>query len=220
MIKAVLFDLDGTLIDSTEAIVRSFFHTFDVLGLPPPDRDEIVRTIGAPLKVQLQDMVDHDLEKTIEVYREHYLATSPENTFLLPGVRDCLSGLADLGMKLGIATSKGRRGSEILLNHLGVMPFFDVLIGVDDIEHHKPNPEGLLLGIKSLGVSADEAFYVGDTPYDTEASRRAGMRCLGVSTGYASHQQLLEENPEQVFTSMEGVYQHIINAVKGLTKGN
>jgi phosphoglycolate phosphatase-like HAD superfamily hydrolase len=220
MIKAVLFDLDGTLIDSAEAIVQSFMHTFETLGLPAPDRNEIIRTIGAPLTVQLANMVDHDLEELLAVYREHYFATSPDNTFLLPGVRECLTGLSDLGLKLGIATSKGQRGSNILLNHLGVRQFFDVIIGSGDVEHHKPAPEALLRGMEALNVSSHELFYVGDTPYDTEASRRAAIRCLGVSTGYATHEALLEERPEYVYSSMDGVYQHIINAVKGLTKGN
>jgi len=220
MIKAVLFDLDGTLIDSTEAIVDSFFHTFETLGLPAPDRDEIVSTIGAPLKVQFRNMVDHDLDEMFNVYREHYFATSTNKTFLLPGVTECLTGLSELGVKMGIATSKGRRGSEIILNHLEVRHFFDALIGVDDVEHHKPHPEPLLAGMKTLGVSNEELFYVGDTPFDTEASRRAKIRCLAVSTGYATHETLLAESPEDVYTSMKGVYQHIINAVKGLTKGN
>jgi 2-phosphoglycolate phosphatase len=220
MIKAVLFDLDGTLIDSAEAIVQSFMHTFETLGLPLPDRDEIVRTIGAPLKVQFGNISDHDIEELLEVYREHYFATSPEKTFLLPGVEECLSGLTELGIKLGIATSKGQHGSNLLLNHLGVRHFFGVIIGGDDVDRHKPDPQPLILGMESLQVFSEELFYVGDTPYDTEASRRAGIRCLGVSTGYATHAELIDENPEDVFSTMEGVYRHIINAVNGLTKGN
>ena len=93
MIRAVLFDLDGTLMDSTEAIVDSWFYAFDALGLPKPDRDLIINTIGYPLRQQIPMMTDHDVDECIRVYRGHYTEHSAPKTTLLPGAAETLAAL-------------------------------------------------------------------------------------------------------------------------------
>jgi len=216
MLKTILFDLDGTLIDSTEAIVQSFYHTFDAVGDPRPDRQAIEETISAPLEVQLAALMDRDPIEMALIYRDHYFATCSDSTFLLPGVVDTLDQLKEAGLKLGIATSKSRKGSEILLAHLKVRDYFDSLIGADDVTHTKPHPEALLVSLTQLDTQADEAMYVGDTHFDTQAARRAGVTCIGVATGYATRLELESCEPEHVVDDMCEACRVILCSVNGL----
>jgi phosphoglycolate phosphatase-like HAD superfamily hydrolase len=152
-LKAVLFDLDGTLIDSTDAIVGSMFHVFDSLGEVRPTRQAIIDSIGCPLREQLQYLTQRDLDACIALYRPHYAATAREHTTLLPGAREIFAFLKGAGVPMGLATSKKREAAEMLLEHLGVLHYLDVRIGPDEVTHPKPHPEPLLLAATSMGVA-------------------------------------------------------------------
>lgn len=210
MVSAVCFDLDGTLIDSTDAIVASFFHTFDAMGLPRPPRDRIVDTIGHVLEDQFRLFTDRDPHACTKVYRAHYGETCCERTTLLPGARELLERLEAAGLRLGFATSKRRCYAEQVLEHLGVLGRFSSRIGPDDVKRPKPDPEALLLAVKELETTPAEMVFVGDTHFDVLASQAAGVRCVCVTTGYETREALEALAPEAVYDTLAEVGDHIL----------
>lgn len=202
MICAVGFDLDGTLIDSTDAIVSSFFHTFDTLGLQRAPREAIVSSIGHTLEHQFSTMTTHDPHECTRIYRERYGKIACDMTTLLPGAREGLEALAAAGVKIGYATSKRSDYADMILAHLGVLDFFEARIGPEHVSRPKPDPEALLKAADSLGVAESDFVFVGDTDFDVLAARAAGIRCVGVATGYNTFDQLVALQPERVFMTL------------------
>lgn len=214
--RAVVFDLDGTLIDSTRAIVESFFHTFDALGRPRPDREGIIRAIGHLLEDQFRQFwPDCDAALCARVYRDHYAKVARDGTFLLPGAREILDAFRGAGLRLGFATSKRRLYAEMILEHHGVLEHFTARIGPDDVTHAKPHPEAVIGAAAALGVPPDDVYVVGDTPFDVLAARAAGARCLCVTTGPASRDELEALAPEAVYGSLDEVAAHILARCAG-----
>jgi len=210
-IRAVAFDLDGTIIDSTEAIVESFFHTFDTLGEPRPDRQVIVGSIGHLLEDQFAMLAKTDPVECARVYREYYATVMCDKTFLLPGAVETLQRLQAVGIRLGFATSKLRAYSERILEHLGVLAFFESRIGPREVSNPKPHPAAVLASAEALGVRPNELVFVGDTHFDVLAARAAGVRCLCVTTGYATRAELEALEPEAVYDSLLELTAHILD---------
>jgi len=210
MIEAVGFDLDGTLIESTDSIVDSMLHTFDSVGEPPPTREEIVATISAPLEDQMKTLSLGNVDECAKIYRAYYDRTAIEKTTLLPGVFEGLKVLREEGLKLGIATSKRRASAEPLLDALGISGLFEACIGREDVVLAKPHPEAVLSLLDTLQVDASSAFFVGDTAYDVGAAHAAGVRCLCVTTGYATAAALEPLNPEGIFSGFSELTAYIM----------
>ena len=214
-VQAVCFDLDGTLIDSDEAIVMSFFHACDQLGLPRPSRESIVTSIGYLLEDQIKRLLNYDAEEFARVYREYYGKICCEYTDLMPYAREILENLRAAGLRLGFATSKRRHYAEIILHHLGVLDFFDARVGGEDVPNPKPNPEPLYRVAEQLGVSPREMILVGDTRFDVLAARNAGTRCVCVTLGYESREALVSLKPERIFDSLREVCEYILGHLEG-----
>ena len=201
-VKAVLFDLDGTLIDSTEAIVDCFYHTFDVIRAPRPLREQIVSTISLTLENQFATLTDHDPAECARIYREKYFRIGPAMTTLLEGAASILERCHVEGVRTGFVTSKLRAASELLLENLAVLHYFEARIGPEDVVHPKPHPEPLLKALDHLNLEPGVAVYLGDTPLDVQAARAAGIRCAALTTGYASQEQLQAENPHMICANL------------------
>lgn len=210
VLRAVVFDLDGTLIDSTTAIVESFFHTFHVLGESAPTRERIMETIGHTLEDSFALFTDHDPDDCARIYRERYSKIACAQTQLLPGAREALSALTDAGLKLGFATSKKLSYAELILDHLGVLDVFASRIGPYEVKAPKPDPDCLFQSAARLGVGLDELVMVGDMYFDVEAARRAGVPCLCVTTGYETREALEALSPALVADSLAEVVEHIL----------
>ena len=215
MLKAVVFDLDGTLIDATEAIVASFLHTFAVIGEPPPARADIVKSIGHVIEDQFRLFTKHDPEDCAHIYRAHNLTVARDKTQLLPGAKESLHQLRAHGLRLGFATSKGRDRAELTLAHLGVLSAFEARISPSEVTHPKPHPEAVLKALDLLGAKPEEGLVVGDTRFDVLAARAAGTRCVCVSTGYATEQELVSLKPEAVFHGLPEATQYILSHSNG-----
>jgi pyrophosphatase PpaX len=179
----VLFDLDGTVVDSGGIILASMRHaTRTVLNREIPDA-ELMANVGGPgLEAQMAAIDPARADELIRVYRAH---NEPLHSELeaFPGIVHVLAQLRDEGRRLGVVTAKKRSTVDIAFSQLPLAPLFDTVVGGDETAGHKPDPEPLLLGLERLGARPDEAAYVGDSPYDMAAARAAGMFAVGVTWG-------------------------------------
>ena len=210
MIRAIIYDLDGTFIDSTEAIVESFNHTFDALQRSRPPREAVVSSIGHTLEDQFTQFIDHDPDDCARIYREHYEVIACGKTDLLPGAEASLRRFMESGLRIGFATSKKLQYAEMILDHLGVLPHFESRIGPDEVSHPKPHPAAVLKSLDQLGVAPDEAFFIGDTDFDVKAAHAAHVRCLCVTTGYSTRAELEGLEPERVVDSLDAITAYVL----------
>ena len=188
----ILFDLDGTLIDSTEAILESFHKACEKLGFPSPKDEKIKRLIGYPLDYMFAHVgvSEEKVWDFVAAYKEHYRKISKQKTVLLPNAKEAVE-LAATFARLGIVTTKTGRYSRELMEHFGLLQYFEVLIGREDVEYPKPHPEPILNAIEAMHPSKDEDIYmVGDTKLDMECAKEAGVKAVGVLCGYGSKKEL------------------------------
>lgn len=181
----ILFDLDGTLIDSTEAILESFHHSFDVHKYPKQKDEEIKALIGYPLDIMYENLgVDKELIcDFVATYKEHYRDISTQKTTLLKNAREAVL-LAKEFAVLGIVTTKTGRYSRVLMEHFGLMEHFDVLIGREDVENPKPHEEPILKALEKLDTQNREIWMIGDTKLDLIAAKNANVNSIAVLSGY------------------------------------
>lgn len=187
----ILFDLDGTLIDSTEAILESFHHSYAVHGRSAPETEAITPLIGYPLGEMYRRLgVEEGMVETfVATYKGHYRKISCEKTVLLASAREAVE-TASRFARLGIVTSKTGRYSRELLEHLGLMHHFEVLIGSEDVERHKPHAEPIDKAVGMMGCEKGQCWMIGDTRLDVESARNASVGCIAVTSGYDSFEQL------------------------------
>lgn len=209
-LRAAIFDLDGTLIDSTEAIVASYQHVFDRLGRKRPSRGAIIETIGHPLPDQLRLLGISEVEEAVAIYRPYYREIARAQTFLLPEAAETLARFREAGWRIGLATSKRRDAAEMLLAHLGVLHYFEAVVGPEDVRHPKPHPECLWRCVALLGVERRDAWYFGDMHFDVMAGRAAGVCCAAVATGYCTRAELEALQPDAVFDTLGEAREHVL----------
>ena len=200
---AVLFDLDGTLLDSIELILASYRHTFAAFGRSALPEEHWRRGIGRPLEATFGEVADSLAERDamILAYREHNIAHHEAMAAPYPGARDAVLALRDAGVRLGLVTSKRRIGAERGLRLLRLDGTFHVVIGADDTERHKPDPEPVLLAMSRLGCDAPEVLFVGDSTHDLNAGRRAGVATAAATWGPFPLPELTACEPTHSFAS-------------------
>ncbi|GAX86945.1 phosphoglycolate phosphatase [Lebetimonas natsushimae] len=182
--KVILFDLDGTLIDSTEAILEGFRVTFEKFNKPYPGDREIKKLIGLPLEIMFFKLgIDENVDQYVNTYKMHYRKISTQKTKLLPTSKEAVIEAKKFA-RLGIVTTKTARYSKELLEHFGLMDYFEVLIGREDVENPKPHPEPVLKAIYLMKANKQNAFMVGDTCLDVLSAKEAGVRAIGVRWEY------------------------------------
>lgn len=183
--SAWLFDLDGTLIDSVELIHRSFQHTFEAhFGRTLP-REEWLEGLGRPLRWHFGRYARDpaQVEAMIATYRAFNLAHHDAMVTAFPDCAATLERLAKGGARLAIVTSKLHAGARRGLVHCGLERYFDVVIGADDVDEHKPHPAPVRRALERLDVAPRDAVMVGDSPHDVAAGRAAGTRTIAVTWG-------------------------------------
>jgi pyrophosphatase PpaX len=197
---AVLFDLDGTLLDSIELILASYHHTIAHHGLPPQTDASILAGLGTPLDAQLRRWTtDVDaIPAMIETYREHNFAVHDAMVRPYPGVTEIVHELRGAGAKLAVVTSKRRDGTRRGLASLGLEDAFDLLVCADDVERAKPHPEPVWRALEGLGVAAEHAVFVGDSTHDMESGRAAGVHTVGVLWGPFRREELVPLEPRAI----------------------
>ena len=187
----ILFDLDGTLIDSTEAILESFRVTYEILGVPAPKDADVTALIGYPLDDMFARLgiPTEQIDTCVRIYKEHYRHISRAKTVLLPGAKDAVKAAAQFA-HLGIVTTKTGHFSIDLMEHLGLMTYFSVLIGREDVHHPKPSPEPIHKALEALPEVTGNTYMIGDTCMDMDAARAAGVVGIGVLCGYGTAETL------------------------------
>lgn len=192
MIKAILFDLDGTLIDSTEPILTGFKEAFKSFGQTAPSDDFIKELIGHPLDYMFDKLgiQKERIDDFINAYKDNYVKNYLDGTTLLPGCQNALKSVYEREFVIASVTTKTSKYSKILLDHLGVGKYFSVVIGRDDVTHPKPHPESILKALSSLNVNPENSIMIGDTPMDANAARSAGAMSFGVCCGYSKKSDL------------------------------
>jgi pyrophosphatase PpaX len=179
----VLFDLDGTLVDSAAVILGSFHYaTETVLQRRFPDEEILARVGGTNLAHQMALLDPDHVDELVHVYREH---NDPQYSELacFDGVLDVLRQLKAEGRRLGIVSAKRRPTVERVFRSAGMGEYFDVVVGSDDTDRHKPEPEPVLKALELLDAAPAEAAYVGDSPFDVAAARAAGAFAVAVGWG-------------------------------------
>ncbi len=176
---AVIFDLDGTLVDTMDVIFEAFVNTLLRFADRRVSREELFRGMGPPEEEMLRRYIpEASFPEAVEFFFGHYHRAA-DRIRLFPGVQEALERLAGAGVKLGLFTGKGRRGARWTLDLLDLAGWFTSPVTGDDVEQYKPDPEGVLRAMSAAGVSAERsgrALVVGDSPYDIQAGRAAGAK--------------------------------------------
>lgn len=184
-LKTFLFDLDGTLLDSIDLILRSYRHTMRVhRGTEPPD-DVWMRGLGTPLWVQFRHWTEDpvEIEAMVATYRAYNMEHHDALARPYEGVVDAVRALKGTGSGLGLVTSKMRSGAVRGLQLLGLVDAFPVIVGADEVTHPKPHPEPVLKALDLLGAPAGETVFIGDSRHDIECGRAAGVQTAAVLWG-------------------------------------
>lgn len=201
-IDTVLFDLDGTLIDTNELIIASFLHTIDRYAPGKYNRKDVIGWIGEPLYDSLSRIDADNIEEMMAVYREHNFANHDRLVQEYAGVYATVKTLYDHGFKLGVVTTKFYSGAAKGLTLAGLAPFFSVVVGLDDIARPKPDPEPVNRALAQLGATAERAIMIGDSTTDIEAGKEAGTQTAGVAWTIHGTDKLQAAGPDYWLTSM------------------
>jgi pyrophosphatase PpaX len=192
----VVFDLDGTVVDTVELIVESFRHaTRIVLGEVLPD-ELITAGVGQPLMAQMQRLSAPHAQELYDVYREYNHRRHDELIRGYQGVEEMLQALRAAGRRLGIVTSKSRDTTGMAFRAVGLQEHFDAVVTATDTREHKPSPVPIRLCLEQLEAAPDDAIYVGDSPVDIIAGRAAGLSTAAVAWGVFGREALLEAKPD------------------------
>jgi pyrophosphatase PpaX len=212
--KAVLFDLDGTLIDTTELILYCFNHAWETVCRRTHSPEVFVATMGLPLKVAMHRLLGAtdglELEEIGELrtagfaeslvleYRSCNAANHDRLARPFPEMKRVVAKLRERGYAVGVVTSKSREFAQRGLRLCALWELMDVLVSMDDTSRHKPHPEPLLLALEKLQVAPQHGVYVGDSRHDMQAGRAAGMRTVAALWGPVPRSELELENPDDL----------------------
>jgi pyrophosphatase PpaX len=210
----VLFDLDGTLIDSIELIMNAARHAFASRTGPAPTDDEFMAGIGQPLQTQFEPYAQSsaEMDHLISEYRTYQLANHDRLTTLYDGVADAIHLLRRQGHRLGIVTSKMDAIARRSLRHVGLESEIECLVGCDATKRHKPDAEPVLLALERMGSTPDQAVYIGDSPFDVHSGNAAGVRTIAVTWGAFSRDTLMAARPSYVLERPHDI-PPLINAI-------
>jgi len=217
VIRLAIFDLDGTLIDTPNAIVSGFTDTLAALGAAPRTPAEIRATVGLPLQRAFETLlgpegrhlVNDAAAHYLEIYRERIVPTAADLVF--PGVAEGLARLAGQGVHLAVATNKTTAGAELILDSAGLLERFTQVYGADRVAKPKPDPEVCTTAVKAYGVLPHEAVMVGDTTHDLHAAEAAGIASIAVTYGVQSTEALLKAHPTWCADTFGQVVSHILD---------
>lgn len=215
--QGVLFDLDGTLVDTRQDITLSVNHTMAGLGRQLLSSEEVTSYIGDGvtelLKSSLKTTDDALIARALGLFRTHYTAHCSDHAVLYPGVKETLQWLGRekrFAGRLGVVTNKPARESDIVLTKLGVRAFFEIVIAGDSLSTRKPSPVPMLEAARALSVSPQNVLMVGDSANDMSAARAAEMPVCAVTYGFRPRAELMAYAPDYVVDNFSQIQEILL----------
>jgi phosphoglycolate phosphatase len=204
-VRGLVFDLDGTLVDSYAAITASLNAARARFDLPPLEQEAVRRRVGRGLECLIADLVGPDrVEIGVDLFREHYAGVFAETTHALPSVPTTLRRLGRAGIRMSVASNKPARFSVPILRGLELLSWFDTVQGPDLAGTTKPDPVMIHACLAGMRIAPGEAAYVGDMPLDVRSAARAGLPVVLIQGGSATEAEL-RATGQTVLSSLEGL---------------
>jgi len=201
-VDLIIFDLDGTLIDSSEDIAWAANRALADLGHDKIDSEKVKEGIGWGVKSLLEKMMPGEGAERIEYARikflEYYWGHSVVNTYLYPGVKETIEYFNKKNTTMAVVTNKPVKFSEKILSDFDLIRYFRIILGGDSVSNRKPHPEPVEKAIAVTGVTRDRSVIVGDSPVDCEAGKRAGIATIGVEYGFRSRKELEDAGCDRI----------------------
>ncbi|RXT04023.1 pyrophosphatase PpaX [Ammoniphilus sp. CFH 90114] len=208
----VLLDLDGTLIDTNELILVSFLHVLENYFPGQYNRENVIPHMGKTLHEQMELFGGVELrDELVVAYREHNETIHDEWVREFPHVRETLEELKQLGVTMGVVTTKQRITAVMGADVCGVTPYMSTFVTFQDTERHKPSPDPVLKALENLGANPETTLMVGDTQFDIQAGHNAGVHSAGVAWSLKGAEFLQQFNPEYILQDMRD----LVAIVKG-----
>jgi pyrophosphatase PpaX len=200
MIRTVLFDLDGTILDTNELIFRSFEYAWERKGWPMITREKLTPYMGGKLHDMFRETagvtLDAEVDELIALYREYNWAHHDELVRGFPNAREVMAELRAAGIRMGVVTTKIRKTSEMGLALCEMAEFVEAIVSLDDVEHAKPHPEPVLKALIAMDADPATTIMVGDSSGDLLAARAAGVRSVAVGWSIKSKEDLMRCEPD------------------------
>ncbi len=200
MIKYILFDLDGTLTNSTLGITNSIMHALSRMGREIPPRESLYRYIGPPLAYSFQDlgMTEAEAKTAITLYREHYAVDGIYENEVYSGIPEALEQLKNSGYTLLTATSKPEKFAKMIIEHFSLDKYFKSVCGATMDEKRVKKADVIRYAMESNGISPEETVMVGDRLHDVEGAKECGLKSIGVLWGFGSMDELTEAGADKI----------------------
>lgn len=185
-ITTILFDFDGTVMNTNDLIIESWQYTYRTVEGKERPVEEIVRTFGEPLLTSMAKALPQiPAEEAVEIYRSYHRESFGEKITIFPGVKEMLKTLKAEGYKLAVVTSRARRTTYEAMEKYEIQDCFSAVITCDDTDKHKPDPEPVFIALDKLGSKAEESLMVGDSMFDVHCARNAGVKSVLVGWAVA-----------------------------------
>jgi len=202
-VKGVIFDLDGTLIDSFEAIREGFNSALPHYGLEPLTLEETKSVVGSPLKDTFAQMVgEENAEEATIIFRKRYKEVYLEKTLPMPYADEIIKCFYAKGLRLGVATNKHGGFSRKIVDHLGWGEAITSVVGEGDTPKSKPEPDMIFQNLENLSIDSNEALFIGDSPVDLKTGENASIKTIAVPTGHHSREMLIEAGATTVIEDL------------------
>lgn len=201
-INTILFDLDGTLVNTNELIIASFTHTLEQYYHGQYGREEIIGFIGEPLEESFEKVDSKRVDELTNVYRKHNVAFHDKLVREFDGVYETVETLKKQGYQIGVVTTKFRETVNKGLKLARLEPFFETVVTLDDVENAKPDPEPIRLALQLLDAKPEQTIMVGDSIFDIQAGKNAGTSTAGVAWSIKGENVLQAENPDFMLKKM------------------
>ncbi len=202
-IKNILFDVDGTLLDTNELIIQSFQHTYKRHLNKQVGKEQIIKSFGEILKFTIDREFGNDSNEAIKTYRSFQVENFEKLITIHEGVKEGVEELHRQGYKLGIVTSRLSASAIRGLKHFGLMDYFQSIISADNTDIHKPDPTPAFMALAELGGKPEETILVGDTQYDILCGKNAGITSVVVGWSALPRDVILKYEPDYIVESME-----------------